>query len=116
PLAALHAAPVGGGVRRAGAHSGSLSRSAGSAVSFLQLRRCHVSPLTAPLEPRLLFQVTARDPGCLARCGLLQTSHGSVLTPAFMPVGTQASVKAVDPRDLWELGYRLVLASVSPLA
>lgn len=59
----------------------------------------------------MLFQVTARDPGCLARCGLLQTSHGSVLTPAFMPVGTQASVKSMEARELRALGYTLILAN-----
>ena len=62
-------------------------------------------------ELSVFFQVTARDPGSRARRGLLQTRHGSVLTPAFMPVGTQASVKAVEPRDLRDLGYRLILAN-----
>ena len=64
----------------------------------------------------MFFEVTGRDPASGARSGLLQTRHGSVLTPAFMPVGTQASVKAVDPRDLWDLGYRLVLANAYHLA
>jgi queuine tRNA-ribosyltransferase len=64
----------------------------------------------------MFFEVTGRDPASGARSGLLQTRHGSVLTPAFMPVGTQASVKAVDPRDLWGLGYRLVLANAYHLS
>ncbi|HEV8374766.1 MAG TPA: tRNA guanosine(34) transglycosylase Tgt [Candidatus Polarisedimenticolia bacterium] len=64
----------------------------------------------------MFFQVTGRDPASGARCGLIQTRHGSVLTPAFMPVGTQASVKALDPRDLQELGYRLVLANTYHLS
>ena len=59
----------------------------------------------------MFFQVTAKDTASLARCGLLQTRHGSVLTPAFMPVGTQASVKSVEPGDLQDLGYRLILAN-----
>jgi queuine tRNA-ribosyltransferase len=59
----------------------------------------------------MFFQVTARDPRSLARCGLLQTSHGSVLTPAFMPVGTQGSVKSVEARELHSLGYSLLLAN-----
>jgi queuine tRNA-ribosyltransferase len=59
----------------------------------------------------MLFQVTSRDPGSLARCGLLQTSHGSVLTPAFMPVGTQGSVKSMEARELSPLGYGLLLAN-----
>ena len=59
----------------------------------------------------MFFQVTARDPKSLARCGLLQTSHGSVPTPAFMPVGTQGSVKSVEARELHSLGYGLLLAN-----
>ena len=46
-----------------------------------------------------------------ARAGLLVTPHGEVPTPAFMPVGTQASVKAIAPRDLEELGATIVLAN-----
>ncbi len=46
-----------------------------------------------------------------ARAGLLQTPHGEVFTPVFMPVGTQATVKAVSPRDLEDLGAAVVLAN-----
>ena len=46
-----------------------------------------------------------------ARAGVFHTPHGDVLTPAFMPVGTQATVKGVPPRDLVELGARLVLSN-----
>lgn len=46
-----------------------------------------------------------------ARAGLLQTPHGEVPTPVFMPVGTQATVKAVSPRDLEDLGATVVLAN-----
>ncbi len=46
-----------------------------------------------------------------ARAGLLVTPHGSVPTPAFMPVGTQATVKSMTPRDLREVGARIVLAN-----
>ncbi len=46
-----------------------------------------------------------------ARAGLLHTPHGAVLTPAFMPVGTQGTVKAVSPRDLRDLGVQIVLAN-----
>ena len=38
-----------------------------------------------------------------ARAGTLRTPHGNILTPTFMPVGTQASVKSLDPRDLKEV-------------
>ncbi|MBW3666351.1 MAG: tRNA guanosine(34) transglycosylase Tgt [Actinobacteria bacterium] len=46
-----------------------------------------------------------------ARTGTLKTPHGEVRTPAFMPVGTRAAVKAVDPTDLVALGAELILAN-----
>jgi queuine tRNA-ribosyltransferase len=46
-----------------------------------------------------------------ARCGVLQTPHGSVDTPAFMPVGTQGAVKAVTHRDLNDLGAEILLGN-----
>ncbi|MCI0770472.1 MAG: tRNA-guanine transglycosylase, partial [Chloroflexi bacterium] len=41
-----------------------------------------------------------------ARTGTLHTAHGDVPTPAFMPVATQGSVKAMDPDDLKKVGAR----------
>lgn len=46
-----------------------------------------------------------------ARGATLTTSHGAVSTPAFMPVGTRATVKMVDPRDLREAGTQMILAN-----
>jgi len=46
-----------------------------------------------------------------ARAGRYPTPHGEVLTPVFMPVGTQATVKAMSPRDLHELGATIILAN-----
>jgi queuine tRNA-ribosyltransferase len=46
-----------------------------------------------------------------ARAGTLSTAHGDVATPCFMPVGTLADVKLLEPRDLHELGARIVLAN-----
>ena len=46
-----------------------------------------------------------------ARRGTLRTAHGEVATPCFMPVGTLADVKLLEPRDLHELGARIVLAN-----
>ncbi|MFN8372879.1 MAG: tRNA guanosine(34) transglycosylase Tgt [Anaerolineae bacterium] len=46
-----------------------------------------------------------------ARAGIFHTPHGSIPTPVFAPVGTQATVKAVPPRDLIEMGASLVLAN-----
>jgi queuine tRNA-ribosyltransferase len=55
------------------------------------------------------FRVTHRDG--LARRGVLDTPHGPVETPVFMPVGTRATVKGVLPRDLGEMGARIVLGN-----
>jgi queuine tRNA-ribosyltransferase len=55
------------------------------------------------------FRVEDRDGR--ARAGLLTTAHGAVETPAFMPVGTAAAVKAVLHRDLRELGAQILLAN-----
>ena len=55
------------------------------------------------------FTVTARDGA--ARAGVLRTAHGEGRTPAFMPVGTKATVKAVDPDELHALGAEIVLGN-----
>jgi queuine tRNA-ribosyltransferase len=55
------------------------------------------------------FAVTATDGA--ARTGILRTAHGDVPTPAFMPVGTKGTVKAVDPEELHALGAIIVLGN-----
>jgi queuine tRNA-ribosyltransferase len=55
------------------------------------------------------FRLTAR--GGTARAGVLATAHGDVPTPAFMPVGTKGTVKAVDPEELRALGASIVLGN-----
>jgi queuine tRNA-ribosyltransferase len=55
------------------------------------------------------FEVEACDGA--ARAGRLTTPHGVVETPCFMPVGTKATVKAVEPRELRELGTQIVLGN-----
>lgn len=58
------------------------------------------------------FQIEAVCPHTGARAGILHTPHGAVETPVFMPVGTQAAVKAVAQRDLIEdLGVQILLAN-----
>lgn len=58
---------------------------------------------------RLSFTVVARQG--MARTGVIRTPHGDIHTPAFAVVGTQASVKAVPPRDLIETGVQVVLCN-----
>ena len=55
------------------------------------------------------FTLTASDGA--ARAGVLSTPHGDVPTPAFMPVGTKATVKTVDPEELRALGATIVLGN-----
>jgi queuine tRNA-ribosyltransferase len=55
------------------------------------------------------FIVTATDGQ--ARAGVLRTTHGDVPTPAFMPVGTKATVKTLDPDELEALGATIVLGN-----
>ena len=55
------------------------------------------------------FQLKHKDGN--ARVGEIETAHGRVRTPAFMPVGTQASVKAMRPDELRALGTDIVLAN-----
>ncbi len=57
------------------------------------------------------FQITGKDAGSAARTGQLTTSHGLVETPVFMPVGTQATVKAMTPEMLTEVGASVVLSN-----
>jgi queuine tRNA-ribosyltransferase len=55
------------------------------------------------------FSVDHTDRHTGARLGRLTTSHGTIETPAFMPVGTLGPVKGIDPADLEQLGFRLML-------
>jgi queuine tRNA-ribosyltransferase len=60
------------------------------------------------------FRVEARAGS--ARAGVLETAHGPVETPVFMPVGTQATVKALSSDDLRRLGPRIILGNTYHLA
>jgi queuine tRNA-ribosyltransferase len=51
---------------------------------------------------QITFELQAECPVTRARAGVLHTGHGDILTPVFMPVGTQATVKGLSQRDLWE--------------
>ncbi len=60
-------------------------------------------------KPAFTFELLAQDGN--ARAGVFHTPHGDLETPVFAPVGTQATVKAVTPQQLEELGASLVLAN-----
>lgn len=57
------------------------------------------------------FKVIHKDRNSAARYGSLTTPHGSIDTPIFMPVGTQATVKAMTPEELCEVGAQIILAN-----
>jgi len=58
------------------------------------------------------FTLQAQCPETGARAGILHTPHGDIETPVFMPVGTQATVKGLTQRDLWEdLRARIILGN-----
>ncbi|MBQ9009788.1 MAG: tRNA guanosine(34) transglycosylase Tgt [Clostridia bacterium] len=59
----------------------------------------------------ITFKLVAKDAKTHARRGVLTTPHGEIQTPIFMPVGTQATVKAMTPRELKEIGTQIMLSN-----
>ena len=57
----------------------------------------------------LQFSISATDGA--ARRGRVTLNHGTVETPAFMPVGTYGSVKAMTPRDIRDIGAEIILGN-----
>lgn len=57
------------------------------------------------------YELVHQDAQTGARAGLLHTPHGEVKTPVFMPVGTQATVKAMTPEELKRIGAEIILAN-----
>ncbi|MFC1775663.1 tRNA guanosine(34) transglycosylase Tgt [Patescibacteria group bacterium] len=57
------------------------------------------------------FNIEKKMEGALGRVGVLETPHGSIETPAFVTVGTKATVKALTPEEVSELGAQVVLAN-----
>jgi queuine tRNA-ribosyltransferase len=57
------------------------------------------------------FEISKHDTGTQARLGRMSTAHGEVLTPAFLPVGTRGTVKAMAPWELEDIGYEILLAN-----
>src|SRR5437867_3016026 len=63
------------------------------------------------LNRALMFELLKSDVSSKARLGRLTTARGVIDTPVFMPVGTQGSVKALDPRELQEMGTQIILGN-----
>jgi len=62
-------------------------------------------------NPPGTFEILKEDRHTGARLGRLWTAHGAIETPVFMPVGTQATVKALEPRDLDAAGAQIILGN-----
>ena len=59
----------------------------------------------------LSFRIVKKIDGALGRAGVITTAHGEIQTPAFVTVGTKATVKAVTPEQVKDLGAQVVLAN-----
>ena len=57
------------------------------------------------------FTIRQKSTECSARLGSLETPHGTIQTPVFMPVGTRGTVKAMSPLELEELGAQIILGN-----
>lgn len=60
---------------------------------------------------KFYYEVIKQDKKTGARAGILHTPHGDIKTPVYMPVGTQATVKGVYPKDLDDAGAQIILAN-----
>ena len=58
-----------------------------------------------------MFEITSQAQDSRARAGVISTPHGEIATPAFIPVGTRATVKAVLPETMVEIGAQALLAN-----
>ena len=63
------------------------------------------------MKKALDFTITHRLSGTLARAGVIRTPHGKIETPAFIPVGTKATLKSLTPEQLESTGAQAVLAN-----
>lgn len=62
------------------------------------------------------FRISHQLPDSPARTGIISTGHGSFETPAFIPVATQGDVKAIEPRELTEIGVEIIICNTYHLA
>lgn len=70
-----------------------------------------VTDTSPPAAAAVSFTITAEDPGSAARRGVLKTGRGDVETPAFMPVGTRATVRTLHPDEILATGSRILLGN-----
>src|SRR5207247_2309060 len=102
PSAEIDAADARLCVRRPRHHAARLPACGREPLPFLFVRR-------RDADRAMKFRVTHRDDS--ARRGVLELAHGRVDTPAFMPVGTYGTVKAMSPEELRAIGTQIVLGN-----
>jgi queuine tRNA-ribosyltransferase len=69
------------------------------------------STLMRGFQMAFRFEVTQKDSLSQARIGRVETDHGSFTTPAFLPVGTQGTIKSLTPEELIEIGVEAILGN-----
>ncbi len=80
-------------------------------VAAENIGRIRISIQGEGLYGILEFKLTNKDLHTKARAGSMQTDHGTVKTPVFMPVGTRGSVKAVEQRELLDINAQIILGN-----
>lgn len=70
-----------------------------------------LSPIAFLLRYHITMNFLINDIDGYARTGIIQTARGSIHTPAFMPVGTQGTVKALSPEELKDMGAEIILSN-----
>ena len=108
PSAALDAVHAGRGFCRAGCDAARLRPCDRGRLPVLFLWR-RLFAISRAMTSSFSFRLIASDGD--ARCGEIETPHGRVRTPAFMPVGTQATVKGMYPGEVRATGADVVLAN-----
>ena len=63
------------------------------------------------MEEKFSYEIIKECPKTGARAGIFHTPHGDILTPVFMPVGTQATVKGLRPEDLNDMSAQIILSN-----
>jgi queuine tRNA-ribosyltransferase len=71
-----------------------------------------IALMTKKIPASSCFTLTHRDKGSRARAGTLETAHGPIQTPVFMPVGTQATVKTISNPELLAAGSQIILSNM----
>lgn len=63
------------------------------------------------IKKNFKFKLVHKDKNCGARAGIIETPHGEIPTPVFMPVGTHGAIKALQPKELIDLNIPIILSN-----